>query len=210
MAGNGFTATLLNGHPGTAAHSVLPHASGAADGVGGANPYMRMDEPQRPSLVYASPQKMAVAVSDPALGSFQVRAQGTGAQVTASLATTSAATHAQLSGHLPSLTSFLQDQRVDVSRVTVVQQSLVGGDAGPRDSGGRQQGRSGSRRARPRAGRVGEVGTAGEAGSVRSRDSNLSNGSMDSAGRAGMEAATGMDTKTGAAGGGFSYVDLHA
>lgn len=177
----GFTASLLQGHPGAgmpgAAHNGVQHAAG---GLSGANPYARMDETQGHTLVSASPQKMSVAVSDPSLGSFQVRAQGAGTQIAASLATASAATHAQLSGHLPSLTAFLQDQRVDLARVTVVQQSLLGGDAGPRDFGGHErQGRSGARGGRPKAGAVRAVGSAGSPGSA---------GSVGSAGSAGSAA----------------------
>ena len=150
---------------GAPTHAGATQGSASAGAAGAANPYARMDEPQRASLVYASPQKMTVAVSDPSLGSFEVRAQGGGAQVAASLATASAATHAQLSGHLPSLTAFLQDQRVDVSRVTVVQQSLLSGDGGTRSSGGQQQRQrhSGSRDAG--AGGVKAVGAAGGTGS---------------------------------------------
>ena len=234
--GGGFMATLLQAHagdglatgsgvgPGVSAgvgtgpviaagpHGSVQHAAGNAVGMGAANPYARMDEPQRATLVYASPQKMSVAVSDPGLGNFQVRAHGEAAQVVASLATSSAVTHAQLSGHLPALTAFLQDQHVDVSRVTVVQQSLPAGDAGPRDFGGQQrQGDSGGRGARAQAGRVGGV-EAGGAGGLQ--------GTVSSAGTAGAEAgldlgrddAAGASTRRAAAldGGVMSSVDVHA
>lgn len=216
LAGNGFTATLLQGHPGVvtgavaAGHSGVQHFSG---GAGAANPYARMDEPQRATLVYASPQKMSVAVSDPGLGSFQVRAQSAGAQVAASLATTSAATHAQLSGHLPSLTAFLQDQRVDVTRVTVVQQGLTGGDSGARNFGGQQQrqSRSGSQGPRAQAGRISAVGSGG---AVLGAGAELGVSEAGS-GAAGSGVGAGVGTGVGTGAGGSSAgrmesVDLHA
>jgi hypothetical protein len=157
-----------------------------------------MDQPQQATLVYASTQKMSVAVSDPGLGNFEVRAQGVGAQVSASLATNSALTHAQLSGHLPALTAFLQEQRVDVSRVTVVQQGPLVGDAGSRDSGGHpQQGGSGGRRARAQASRVGGVAAGGADGL---------NGTVSLVGPEGppMRGAAAVDN------GAMSLVDVHA
>jgi hypothetical protein len=171
--GGGFTATLLLGQAGagmsatTVAHAGTQRTAGNPGGTGAANPYARMDGAQQATLTYASPQKMAVTVSDPSLGSFEVRAQSSGAQVAASLATISAATHAQLSGHLPSLTAFLQDQRVDVSRVTVVQRGLLSGDAGARGFNG-QQGQSGSGGQRPRSqtSRVAAAGAVGAATGV--------------------------------------------
>ena len=234
----GFTATLLQTHAGivpaggaasgfgnamsvnagtgpgatAGAHGGVQHTAGSASGVGVANPYARMDEPQRATLIYASPQKMSVAVSDPGLGNFQVRTQGAGAQVAASLATSSAVTHAQLSGHLPALTAFLQEQRVDVSRVTVVQQSLVGGDAGPREFGGRQrQAGGGGRGARAQAGSVGRVSTAGSAGlkgvatlgAPVGAEAPLGSGNMDAA-DVSAHTAAGLDGEA------MSSVDVHA
>lgn len=211
-ASHGFTATLLTGHPavGTAVSHAQAHGAGADGSVGAANPYARMDETQGHSLVYASPQKMAVTVSDPSLGSFQVRAQSTGAQVAASLATASASAHAQLSGHLPSLTAFLQEQRLDLARVTVVQQSLLGGESGAQESGGRQrQGRSGSQREPAQAGGVGAVESAGSAGS-----GGPAAGSVAVSGTAAVEsgsaAAMGMDGRPGMRNAGrMGSVDVH-
>lgn len=235
-ASGGFTATLLQVHAGngtgngfpsglgvsagagagpgaaTLAHGGVQHAAGSAGGIGVANPYARMDEPQRATLVYASPQKMSVAVNDPGLGNFQVRAHGVGTQVAASLATSSAVTHAQLSGHLPALTAFLQEQRVDLSRVTVVQQSLLGADAGPRDFGGhQQQGGSGGRGTRAQAGRVGRVaggGAGGLQGLVSSAETAGTEAGMDLGGND----AAGASTRRTAAldGGAMSSVDVHA
>jgi hypothetical protein len=213
-SGNGFGSGLgvsAGAGAGAAAgvHGSVPHAAGSAGGMGVANPYARMDEPQRATLVHASPQKMSVAVSDSGLGNFQVRAQGAGAQVAASLATSSAVTHAQLSGHLPALTAFLQDQRVDVSHVTVVQQSLLGGDAGPREFGGHErQGSSGGRGAQAQAGRVGSVGAAGLKGTVGSGGpvgaaAGMDTGFVDAAGASAQRAAE-MDGKA------MSTVDVHA
>ena len=160
----GFVATLLQaGHPGATPAAMHPGASVAANGAAAANPYARMDEPQQAALVYALPQKMSVKVSDPALGSFEVRARSAGAQVSASLATASAVTHAQLSGQLPALTNFLQEQQVNLARVSVVQQqpSLLGGDSTARGFGGQQrQGRARSQARGAPGGRVGAVGSA--------------------------------------------------
>lgn len=201
----GFTAALLNGQPGMAT-AATAHAS-AAGGVSTANPYAHMDSPQAVSLTYASPQKMSVAVSDPSLGNFQVRAQSAGAQVAASLATASAATHAQLSGQLPALTAFLQEQRVDLSRVTVVQQSMLGGDTGARGFGGQQgrSGSSGSRNARSQSGRIAAVGSVAEVGTAT--------GVLDLEAAGGMvrnEAAVPSSHSQEGSGGIVQYVDVHA
>lgn len=206
-ANTGFTAALLNGQPGMAMAATAHANASAAGGVSAANPYAHMDSPQAVSLTYASPQKVSVAVSDPSLGNFQVRAQSAGAQVAASLATASATTHAQLSGQLPALTAFLQEQRVDLSRVTVVQQSMLGGDTGARGFGGQQgrSGSSGSRNARSQSGRIAAAGSVAEVGAAT--------GVLDLEAAGGMvrnEAAVPSSHSQEGSGGIVQYVDVHA
>lgn len=98
------------------------------------NPYTRLDEASAPTVLHASPQRMTVAMSDSSLGNLQVQAQTVNGQVAASLATATAAGHAQLSGHLASLTGFLHDQHVDVARVTLAPPAFSSGMSGGQSS----------------------------------------------------------------------------
>lgn len=114
-------------HPGAAAsQSAFQASAGGASSqpAVASNPYARLDEASQPAVLHASPQQMTVALHDASLGSLQVQVQSVNGQLAASLATATTAAHTQLSGHLASLTGYLQDQRVDVARVTVAPQSF--------------------------------------------------------------------------------------
>jgi hypothetical protein len=109
-------------HPGTVAASSSPQAAVSSGGgmqAAAANPYARLDEASAPALLHASPRQMTVAVQDATLGSLQVQVQSVNGQLAASLATATTAAHAQLSGHVASLSGYLHDQHIDVARVTV-------------------------------------------------------------------------------------------
>jgi flagellar hook-length control protein FliK len=132
-------------HPGAAATPSSPQVSGGGGNpapVAGSNPYARLDEASAPAVLHASPQQMTVAVHDASLGSLQVQVQSVNGQLAASLATATTAAHTQLSGHLASLAGYLQDQRVDVARVTVAPQSFSS-HSGSSQGGGPQSGGSG-------------------------------------------------------------------
>ena len=72
-----------------------------------------------PSLLRATPNQLAVGVSDPQLGWLEVRADRVGGQVTASITPDSSASHAVLAASMPAMTSFLQEQRAGVQSLAL-------------------------------------------------------------------------------------------
>jgi flagellar hook-length control protein FliK len=142
-SGAGLTAL----HPGVGATPPLPQSTtgaGNSSSVAASNPYARLDEASQPVVLHASPQQMTIALHDASLGSLQVQVQSVNGQIAASLATATSAAHAQLSGHMASLSGYLHDQRVDVARVTVAPQSFSsmadhGQGGSPHESGNGSQ-----------------------------------------------------------------------
>ncbi|MGO8720112.1 MAG: hypothetical protein ACLQMO_12975 [Acidobacteriaceae bacterium] len=107
--------TNLAGTRGTPSDAFMALDSGAAG--------------ERGVLLHASPHQFAVGVTDPTLGWVEVRAERTAGQVTAALATSSAASHAALTSVLPSMASYLQEHHAGVQQVHV-ETGLAGGQTG--------------------------------------------------------------------------------
>ena len=82
---------------------------GALDGSSGAPP----------TWTHAGSQHAEAGFEDPALGWVGVRADGTGTQVHAAVLPGSAEAAVALGGHLPGLTSYLEEQHLHVASVTV-------------------------------------------------------------------------------------------
>ena len=73
-------------------------------------------------LLHASPNQMAVGISDPGLGWIEVRAERVAGQVTAALTANSTASHAELTAVLPAMSSYLNDHRQAVHHIQIVKQ----------------------------------------------------------------------------------------
>jgi hypothetical protein len=194
-----------------AATAVDPARGSASPPLRSANPYAKLDEGAAPTLVHASAQRVAVAVHDPVLGDLQVRAQAASNQVQASLSTGSAASHAQLSGQLPSLAHFLAEQRVAVARLSVdrelgreLDRQMGGSNAGTAPgTGGGGQPSGGSSSASSQSGR-GDGVPVGSGSSV--------NG-VELAAGPGSDPGPGSGSGPGSRDGGisaWSYIDVHA
>lgn len=89
---------------------------------------------ERGVLLHAGPHQVSVGVSDPSLGWVEVRAERISGQVTAALATNSAASHAALTSVLPSMANYLQEHHAGVQQVHV-ETALAGGQAGTGSQG---------------------------------------------------------------------------
>jgi hypothetical protein len=201
--------------PAEAATAVRSGAAGPpASPLRSANPYAKLDEAAAPTLVHASAQRVAVSVRDPVLGELQVRAQAVSSQVQASLATGSAAGHAQLSGQLPSLANFLAEQRVAVTRLSVDRELVREGD---RQTGGSNSGTS------PEAGNGGQPsgspgGAPGPGGLPVAPGAAAAEAGADAGGGPGTDRGAGLGAGPGAGlgpasrDGGISwnYIDVHA
>lgn len=160
------------------------------------NPYARMDEASAPAVLRLTPQNMTVALHDPTLGNIQVQAQSVNGQIIASMATTNAIAHAQLSGHLGSLNGFLHEQNINVSQLTLSRQQLSSGMGGGQGS--------------PQSG--GGDGSARQQSSpqnFRAEDGVSQVKSLPSA-QSSVRATVGAEARSTADSLSFSYIDLHA
>jgi hypothetical protein len=102
------------------------------------SPFEKMDGSHTPQVVQSTPQRLAVAVHDPGLGWVEVRAHVTAGQVTAVVATASAA-HSAVVSDLPAIREYLTGQQVRVDHLASETFSSFSG--GAEDS---PAGRSGS------------------------------------------------------------------
>lgn len=89
---------------------------------------------ERGVFLHAAPHQVVVGVTDPALGWVEVRAEHVAGQVTAVLATSSAASHAALTSVLPSMATYLQEHHAGVQQVHV-ETSFANGQTGTGSQG---------------------------------------------------------------------------
>jgi hypothetical protein len=85
-------------------------------------------------LLHAAPHQVAVGIADPSLGWVEVRAERIAGQVAAALTADSAASHAALTSVLPSMATYLQEQRAGVQQIHV-ETGLAGGQPGTGSQG---------------------------------------------------------------------------
>lgn len=189
VSGSGGALSATPAQP--ALNSAQPALTPAA-----VNPYARMDEASAPAVLRLTPQNMTVALHDPTLGNIQVQAQSVNGQIIASMATTNAIAHAQLSGHLGSLNGFLHEQNINVSQLTLSRQQLSSGMGGGQGS--------------PQSG--GGDGSARQQSSpqnFRAEDGVSQVKSLPSA-QSSVRATVGAEARSTADSLSFSYIDLHA
>ncbi|MHB1743932.1 MAG: hypothetical protein ACYCRE_04080 [Acidobacteriaceae bacterium] len=89
---------------------------------------------ERGVLLHAAPHQVAVGIADPSLGWVEVRAERIAGQVAAALTADSTASHAALTSVLPSMATYLQEQRAGVQQIHV-EAGLAGGQPGTGSQG---------------------------------------------------------------------------
>lgn len=121
-----------------AAQNPGPSDAGLAAGQGtSSDAFAALDSAaagERGVLLHAAPHQVAVGIADPSLGWVEVRAERIAGQVAAALTADSAASHAALTSVLPSMATYLQEQRAGVQQIHV-EAGLAGGQPGTGSQG---------------------------------------------------------------------------
>jgi hypothetical protein len=119
------------------ARTVAPgaHTAEVPAGV----PFERMDSAAAPQTLESSPQRLSVGVRSPELGWVEIRTHRDAGQVSATLATGSAASHSTLSTQLPSVREYLAEHQV---RIDTLASERFSASSGGRQSGDRPSGRN--------------------------------------------------------------------
>ena len=118
------TANIPSAHAGTSAAMSIG-SSGVRNPLPAMTPSAtfaamdRADANPGAVLLHASPNQMAVGISDPGLGWIEVRAERVAGQITAALTANSTASHAELTAALPAMSSYLNDHRQVVHHIQI-------------------------------------------------------------------------------------------
>lgn len=107
----------------TTAHTIMPSAgaprSTAVESTARTgSPFERMDAAAPPQVLAGNPQRLSVGVRDPGLGWLEIHTRTSSGEISAALATPSAATHTAISAQLPAIREYLSDQQVHVDHLT--------------------------------------------------------------------------------------------
>lgn len=138
----------------TTPHSVVSaadaHPSVTAESAAHAgNAFERMDTLGAPQVLAGTPQRLSVGVRDPGLGWVEIHTRTSAGEVSAALATPSAAIHTAISAQLPAIRDYLSGEQVRVDHLTSEQFGASSG--GRENSSGNQPQAKDSRDAPARA-----------------------------------------------------------
>lgn len=134
---NSSSVSSASNHANATGNFAALTANAAATRGTSSDAFMALDSAaagERGVFLHAAPHQVVVGVTDPALGWVEVRAEHVAGQVTAALATSSAASHAALTSVLPSMATYLQEHHAGVQQVHV-ETSFANGQTGTGSQG---------------------------------------------------------------------------
>lgn len=134
---NSASTFFASTHSSVAGNPGIPGASSSAGGQTPSDTFAALDSAasgERGVLLHAASHQVSVGITDPSLGWVEVRAERIAGQVTAALATNSAASHAALTSILPSMATYLQEHHSGVQQLQV-ETGLTGGQSGTGSQG---------------------------------------------------------------------------